>query len=226
MRDARWNRFGGVAGVLFVLVAVAAAALTGSPPKPEVSAIVFKDFFIDKQDLLVTQAWMYALCAPLLLWFAVAVRRILHEADEVGYLGDLFLVGTTAIAALLVVAMAMQIAIAKAADSLGAETVRAVGVDFGVVVVGLWGFIVAVTGFAYAACVMAYGVLPRWTAWLAVAAVVLNLVGTVGVFISSGPFSMEGGFTVWVPMLATILWYLGTSIAILRTRGLTGTSGD
>jgi hypothetical protein len=160
MRDARWNRFGGVAGILFVLVAVAAAALTGSPPKPEVSDTVFKDFFIDKQDLLVTQGWMYALCAPLLLWFAVAVRRILHEADEVGYLGDLFLAGTTAVAALLVVAMAMQIAIAKAADSLGAETVRAVGVDFGVVVVGLWGFIVAVTGFAYAACVMAYGVLP------------------------------------------------------------------
>jgi hypothetical protein len=109
---------------------------------------------------------------------------------------------------------------------LGAETVRAVGVDFGVVVVGLWGFIVAVTGFAYAACVMACDVLPRWTAWLAVAAVVLNVVGTVGVFIRSGPFSMEGGFTVWVPMLATILWYLATSIAILRTRGLTGTTGD
>src|SRR6202165_1810884 len=183
MRDGRWNRVGGAAGILFVLVAVAAAALTGVPPKPEVSDTVFKDFFIDKHDLLVTQAWMYALCAPLLLWFAVAVRRILQKSDDVGYLGDLFLAGTTAIAALLVVAMAMQITIAKAAGRLGAETVRAIGVDFGAVLVGLYGFIVAVTAFAYAVCVMANGVLPRWTAWLASAALVLNLVCTVGLFI-------------------------------------------
>ena len=82
----------------------------------------------------------------------------------------------------------------------------------------MWGFVMAFTGLAYAVSVMAQGVLPRWTAWLAIVALVVNVVGTVGVFFDSGPFSMEGGFTAWAPALSVTLWYLGTSIALLRTR--------
>lgn len=218
MRDARWNQFGGVAGVLYVLLAVVAASLTGVPPTPEVSDSVIKDYFLDKSDLLVAQGWMNALAAPLLLVFALAVRRVLHKPGEVGNLGDLFWAGTTVIVALLLVAMAMQITIAKTADGLGAKTVRALGAEFGLVLIAMWGFVMAFTGLAYAVSVMAQGVLPRWTAWLAIVALVVNVVGTVGVFFDSGPFSMEGGFTAWAPALSVTLWYLGTSIALLRTR--------
>ena len=111
-------------------------------------------------------------------------------------LGDLFWAGTTVIVALLLVAMAMQITIAKTADGLGAETVRALGADFGLVLLAMLGFVMAFTGLAHAVSVMAHGVLPRWTAWLAIVAVVVNVVGTVGVFFDSGLFSMEGGFSL------------------------------
>jgi hypothetical protein len=220
MRERRWDRFGAVAGIAFVLLAVVAAILTGSPPKPADADQVFKDFFIDKHDQLVTQAWMYALSAPFLLWFATTLRRVLRrvEGDE-GYLADLFLVGTTANAALLAAAMAMQVAIASVAERLSPEIVRGLGIDFGAALVALFGFIVAITAFAFAAVVLATSALPRWTAWLAVVALVLNVVGTVGVFADDGAFSIEGGFTVFVPFLATMLWYLGTAIAMLRASG-------
>ena len=175
MQDTRWDRWGAIAGILFVAVAVVAAALTGSPPQPNDTDQMFKNFFIDKQDQLVTQAWLYALSAPLLLWFGATVRHELRRAErDESYLADLFLAGTTVDAALLVAAMAMQIAIAN--------------------------------------------VLPRWTAWLAAVAVILNVAGTIGVFSDTGPFSLEGGLTVFVPFLSTMLWYLGTSIALLRAQ--------
>jgi hypothetical protein len=38
------------------------------------------------------------------------------------------------------------------------------------------------------------------------------------VFVRTGAFSMEGGFSAWAPAASTTLWYLGTSIALIRTR--------
>jgi hypothetical protein len=92
-----------------------------------------------------------------------------------------------------------------------------VGVHFQGVLIGLWGFIMAATAFAYAFCVFVSGVLPRWTAYLAVLAVAVSLVATAGVFFRTGPFCLEGGFSAWAPAVTTLLWYLGTSIAMLRT---------
>jgi hypothetical protein len=218
MTDGYWTRLGGVAGLLFVLVAVVAGAITGKPPPPQASDAAVKAFFVDKQDLLVTQAWLYALGAALLLWFAVGLRPPLRAATGLRHLSDLFFAGTAVISALLLVAMAIQVVVARAAERLSAGVVRTVGLDFGAVLIALWGFVVATTALAYVLSIRARSVLPRWTAWLAAAAIVLNLAGTVSVFVRSGPFSSEGAFTVWLPALSSSLWYLAVSIAMLRSR--------
>src|SRR5271168_348085 len=197
MSEYRWIRAGAFAGLGFVLIAIVAGALTGAPPQADGKAATYQRFFIAHHDALVVQAWMYALAAPLQLMFAVSVRRILRKSDDGGYLGDLFLVGTTANAALLVVAQAMQLAFAERADSLAAEVVFTVGVHFVGVLIGLWGFIIGTTAFAFAYCVFAHGVLPRWTGYLALLALVVNVVGTAGVFFRTGPFCLEGGFSAW-----------------------------
>ena len=215
MRDGRWIRIGGVAGIGFVLIALVAAALPGAPPRADGKASTYQNYFVEHQGALVAQGWMYALAAPLMLMFAVSVRRILRKAD--GFFSDLFMLGTTAIVGLQVVTYAMQIVFAQTADSLPAEVVFTVGTHFQGVLIGLWGFIMAATAFAYAFCVFSSGVLPRWTAYLAVLAVAVSLVATAGVFFRTGPFCLEGGFSAWAPAVTTVLWYLGTSIAMLRT---------
>jgi hypothetical protein len=214
MTDGRWNQLGGVAGLGYVVVAVGAAALTGKPPAPDASAAVIRDFVVDKHAELVAQGWLYGLGAALMLWFALAVRRVLRREGR--HLGDLFFVGTAVVVALLLVAMAIQIAVARAAARLSAEAVRLVGVDLGLVLVALVGFIVATTAVAYAVCVMSDAALPRWTAWLAIIAAVANLAGTFSVFVADGPFSSEGGGAAWLPALSTVVWYLGTAVALLR----------
>jgi hypothetical protein len=208
---------GGIAGIAYVLVAIIAALLPGAPPQPDGKAISYQNYLIEHQSL-VTQAWLYSLAAALALMFAVSVRRILRTSGDGEYLSELFLVGSAATAGLLVVAMAMQAVVTQRAEGLAAEVAYTVGVHFVGVLIGLWGFIVAATAFAYAFCVFAYGPLPRWTAYLAVLAFAVNLIATAGVFFRTGPFCLEGGFSAWAPAVSILLWYLGTSIAMLRTR--------
>jgi hypothetical protein len=223
MTAAQWNRVGGLAGIGYVVLSVVASFLTGTPPAPDFSDAEIKTFYLEKQHALVTQAWLITLGGALILWFAIAVRRILRARRANRTLADLFFAGTVVIVTVLVIAMAMQMVFAKTAADLPPETVRAIGVDFGVVVVAMWGFVVATTAIAYAVCVFTEPALPRWTAWLAIAAAVMNVVGTTGVFVASGPFSMEGAVTEWAPGVLIMLWYLGTAIALLRA-GADGSS--
>jgi hypothetical protein len=62
-----------------------------------------------------------------MLIFAVAVRRVLRKSGDGGYLSELFLVGSAAVAGLWVVAMAMQAAVTQRAEGLAVEVVFAVG---------------------------------------------------------------------------------------------------
>jgi hypothetical protein len=216
MPDNRWIRLGGVAGIGYVLVVIIAALIPGAPPEADGKATTYQNYLVEHQSLVV-QAWMYALAAPLLLMFAVSVRRILHRAGDGGYLGDLFLVGNIAIASLLVAAMAMQAVVTQRAEGLAPEVTYTFGVHFVGVLIGFFGFMMAATAFAYAFCVITSGVLPRWTAYLAILSLIVSLVATAGVFSRAGPFCLEGGFSAWAPAVSNVVWYVGTSIALLRT---------
>jgi len=217
MADTRWIRLGGIAGTGFVLVWIIAALLPGAGPRADGKATTYHNYLIAHQHFLVAQAWLYALAAALVLIFAVSVRWVLRKSGDGSYFSELFLAGSAAVAGLLVVAMAMQAAVAQRAEGLTAEVAYTVGVHFVGVLLGLLGFILAATAFAYAFCVFAYGALPRWTAYLAVLSFVVDLIATAGVFFRAGPFCLEGGFSAWAPALSLVLWYLGTSIAMLRT---------
>jgi len=119
-------------------------------------------------------------------------------------------------AGLSLVAMSIQIVIAKAASRLTPEAVRVVGFDFVLAQFLLAGFIVASTAVAHGVCVFRGADLPRWTGWLAIVATVVNLAGTLVVFVPDGAVSVRGTGGVWLPGFATAVWYLGAAVALLR----------
>ncbi|MGO4442094.1 hypothetical protein AB4Z42_01925 [Mycobacterium sp. 2YAF39] len=209
-----WNRTGGVAGIAYVLIAAVTPALTGQPPGGEASSAAVRTFFIDHRGSVVAQGWLYALATIFIVWFALAVRRVLYTSPTGRHLSDMFFVATVAVATLSFVSMSIRIVAAGAADELSPSAVRAIGADFSLVLLALSGFMVAVAAIAYAACVLEQGVLARWTVWLAVIAAVVNLAGTASVFIPNGPFAVEGGLSTWFPVVVTAVWYLGTSISL------------
>ena len=217
MTQTRWIRVGGIAGILYVLVGVVAGALTGAIPSADGKAITYQDYFIEKQHLLVVQAWLFPMAVPALLMFSVAVRRILHRGDQ--YLSELFIVAQTIIASLLLVTMGMQIAVAQAADALDAQVVFTMGTHTEAVIIELFGFVTGIAAFAYAVCVFKDDVLPRWSAYPAVLASVVCVAFTAAVFVPTGPLALEGGVSAFAPAAATVLWYLSTSIAMLNSDG-------
>ena len=80
---------------------------------------------------------------------------MLRKSRDEGYLSELLLVGSAAAAGLLVVAMAMQAAVARRAEGLAADVAYTVRVHFVGVLLGPLGFMVAATAFAYAFGVLA-----------------------------------------------------------------------
>ena len=214
MRERRWTRLGGIAGILYVLTTVIAGALTGAAPRADGRAITYQNYFVAKQDLLVTQGWLFPLAVTFLVVFSVAVRRIMQEGDS--YLSDLFLTAQTVIAALLVTTMSLQIAVAQAANTLDSQVLYTIGVHFPAIVITLWGFTTGLAALSYTFCVLKDGVLPRWTAYIAGLASGVCVLATVGVFVGTGPFSLEGAFGAFAPALSTVCWYLAVSIAMLR----------
>jgi hypothetical protein len=216
MTTSRWNLLGGLAGVGYAVVAAIAVGLGGVHPPPAASSEDVRSFFVEKQSAIVAQGYLFALGAALLVWFALTVRGVLRTAADGRQLGDLFFVGTAVAAGLSLVAMSIQIVIAKAAARLSPEAVRVVGFDFVLAQYLLCGFIVAATAIAYAACVFRNAVLPRWTGSLAIVVAVLNLVGTLVVFVSEGAVSVRGTVAVWLPGLVTTVWYLGNALALLQ----------
>ena len=222
MRDRRWDRFGAAAGVVLVVIGIAAVVIVGTPPTPDDSDQAFKDFFLSKRDRLLTQAWLLGLGAVLFLWFAAAVRSVLRRAEgDTGHLADLFLAGAAVITALLLAGMAVQVALAnQVADRLAPEVVR-FAFDLGVAMTVLFGLVGALLAIAYAAVVFVTDVLPRWSAWLAVLAAVVNVVGSFVLFNDDGAFSLEGTFGAFA-FAVTMLWFLGTSIGMLQRLGAPG----
>jgi hypothetical protein len=219
MKEIHWNTSGGVAGIAYVVASFIAASLNGSPPGWDATNKAVQTFFIDHRASVIAQGWLYALASALVLWFAVAVRRVLYTAPNGKHLGDLFLVCTGALAALSFVSMAIRIVTAAAAGELSASAVRTVGYDFSLALLSLEGFIVVVAAVAYSISVIPTRVLPRWTAWLAIVAGAVNLLGTTSVFFRTGVLSIEGNvLTTWLPVLFTAVWYLGVSVALFRTR--------
>lgn len=227
MMTSRWYQLGGVAGIGHVLAVTIAVVITGLHPPPSASSEEVREFFVDKQASLIAQGWLIALGAGLLLWFAIALRGVLRSAPGGRRLGDVFFVGTAVAAGLSLVGMAIQIVIAKAASRLTPEAVRVVGFDFVLAQFLLCGFIIASTAVAYGVCVFRGAELPRWTGWLAIVAAVVNLAGTLVVFVPDGAVSVRGTTGVWLPGFVTAVWYFGTAMALLSaSRELRVTSED
>ena len=216
MTQIRWARIGGVAGIGYVVVGVIAGALTGAIPSADGNAITYQSYFVDKQNLLVVQAWLFPLIVPALLLFSVSVRQILCRSDR--YLSELFILAQTVIATLLIVTMGLQIAVAQAADVLDAQVVYTLGVHGEAVIIELFGFLIATAAFAFAVCVFKDNVLPRWTGYPAVLALLVSIACTAAVFVRTGPFALEGGVCAFAPSVATVLWYASASIALLGAK--------
>jgi hypothetical protein len=209
------RRLGGLAGIVFVVLGIVAVFLPGTPPKAdEVSKIT--SFFTDKRGSILAASYLTCLAFAFFFMFVGGLRSQFGVADRTGIRpGSTMLAGGVAAATMVLAGTAVLngavFQVASAGDAnlnhalydVANDLFFAAGFGFGAFFVGA------------AVAVRLTGALPSAMVPAALVAALLNVVAGVGFFAKSGFFAIGGAFGFIVP-LASLLWVLAASIAMLR----------
>ena len=202
-------------GILFVVLGVISLFLPGAPPKADEVAKI-GTYLTDKRGSILAANYLVCLAFVFFLLFVGALRSHLGAADRTGIRpGSAALAGGVAAASMVIAGTAVLngavFQVAAAGDANLNHALYDVSSDlfFG----AGFGFAAFFAGAAVAVAVT--GALPSALAPAGLVVALLNAVSGVGFFAKSGFFAIGGAFGFIVP-LASLLWILAASIAMLR----------
>jgi len=209
------RRVGGVVGILFVVIGVVSLFLPGTPPKADEVAKI-GTFFTDKRGSILAANYLVYVAFVFFLMFVGALRAQFGAADRTGIRpGSAALAGGVAAASLVIAGTAVLngavFQVAAAGDANLNHALYDISNDL--FIASGFGFAAFFAGSAVAVAIT--GALPRVLAPAGLVVALLNVVSGVGFFAKSGFFAIGGAYGIIVP-LATLLWILAASLAMLR----------
>jgi hypothetical protein len=208
----KWERYGALGGILFVVLVIVSIAVTGSTPKSSDSASKILKSFQDHKNGIKVGAFIGGLAAIPLLWWAGSLYARMRRAED----------GQTRLALIavlgLVVAGAGQVGM-SAIDATVALTLKTVGANeakfffvlgqgfAGAASIGLTVLTLAVSALAFRTRVF-----PIWLAWIGVIDAILFLVASYAVATTDDAIGGIGfaAFIVWA------IWIIATTIIMFR----------
>jgi hypothetical protein len=209
------RRWGGAAGILFVVLGLVALFLPGTPPKAdEVSKIT--SYFADKRGSILAGNYLAGIAFVFFLFFVGALRSHLGAVDLDGVRpGSAVLAGGVVAVTMIFAGSAVINGAVFQVAGAGDENVNHALYDVAndLFVYSGFGFVVFFGGAAVA--IAATGALPSFLVPAGVLAAVLNAVAPVALFAKSGFFAIGGAFGFVAP-LVSVLWVLAASIVMLR----------
>jgi hypothetical protein len=207
MSESRWDRWGPIAGIVFVVLFVAGLLVINLPDTddPLTKIKAFYDDGGNRAQILISM-YLLVLSAVFFFWFLASLRaRMLAVEGPPGRLTSIAFGSGLVFAALLMVAASC---FAFIAGEITFGDVKNINPELERVLPDL-GFPILVIGGMFAAIAMIdatsilivrTGFLPKWIGWFGFAA-------AVGLLFA--------GF--FVPMILLVLWVLFVSIALLRS---------
>jgi hypothetical protein len=211
----RAHRLGGVAGILFVVLAAVALALPGSPPKAdEVGEI--GTFLADKRDEILASNYVLGVAFVFYLLFVGALRSRLAATDRDGLRsGSTMLAGAATTTAMILAGAAVLSGAVFQVGAAGDVNLNHALYDVSSDLFVASGFGLAAFFVGAAVAIASSGALPSWLAPAALAVALLNLVAPVAFFADSGFFAIGGAYGFIVP-IASLLWVLVVSVVMVR----------
>ena len=169
------ERFAPLAGVLFLVLAVIAGALSGEGPDLDDAAAEHVEFWTDDEGMKFAGAIVATYAAIVLVWFAASVREAIARVEPgPARMASISFAGAVLIAVGITVNSALQITLAEASDELSPESVQTLSVllfdFFFPMAAGVFLFLLA-AGLA----ALRHGAFDRRLAWIAIVIAVLGV---------------------------------------------------
>ena len=206
MNDTKWEQYGAAAGLIFVILVVVGALISGAPPSPDDSVRHIANYYEDHTAALKTGAFLTGLAGVAFLWFLGSVWSTLRRSDDTRRLATIATGGGIVGLILAFASFAVNATVALAVDTTGATA--SVNPKFMYL---LSGVIAAMGNFGIAVFVAAVGVAALRTAVfppaLGWASLVIALGWIVGglVVVSTASTFFTIGFIVFLVWLAWVL---------------------
>jgi hypothetical protein len=206
MSDSRWERWGPLGGIVFVVLFVVGLALNNIPSADD-SAAKIANFYNDSGDRaqLIISSYVLWLGGLFFLWFVASLRaRLLAVEGAPGRLSSIVFGGGILFVAMLMVAAACFASIAGDItfgdeNFVGLDGARFIP-ELGYPILFIAGMFAAIAMIdAVSVLIIRTGVFPRWIGWFGFFAAIALLFA---------------GF--FLPMIFLLLWVVFVSVAMLR----------
>jgi hypothetical protein len=206
MSDSRWERWGPLGGIVFVVLFVVGLALNNIPSADD-SAAKIANFYNDSGDRaqLIISSYVLWLAGLFFLWFVASLRaRLLAVEGAPGRLTSIVFGGGILFVAMLMVAAACFASIAGDItfgdeNFVGLDGARFIP-ELGYPILFIAGMFAAIAMIdAVSVLIIRTGVFPRWIGWFGFFAAIALLFA---------------GF--FLPMIFLLLWVVFVSVAMLR----------
>ncbi len=225
MTERHELRWGGFAGLAFVVLALLGRFLPGNPPTVDESEGVITSFLSDTRTSMLIGALMWAAAAGLIIWFAAAFAEAIRERDERSDVHLALLAGSVLVGSAIFVTAGLTAATAFSIDGRGAA-ITVMLYELTAVMTTMIGFAAALPLAAAGIGVLRTRVMPNWLGYLALAAAVVSFAGAFGVFASDGAFVAGGTLMTTVPLLLSAAWIACAGTYMVREHLPEVTAGE
>ncbi|MBI2245162.1 MAG: hypothetical protein HYU55_14935 [Nocardioides sp.] len=208
-------RWGGFAGLGFVVLAAIAVFLPGLAPMLTDSDREITTWISDSRTQLLASSLLWAAGAGLIIWFASAFAEAIREREERSDVHLALLAGAVLVGGAVFVTAAGQaiMAYGEAGRDPGLTLAMFEGVSVLNSVIGVAATLPLV---AAGIGVLRTHLMPDWLGYLALAAAAVSVIGAFGVFFTDGAMVAGGRLSAMIPLLASGIWVACTSAYMVR----------
>jgi hypothetical protein len=212
MREGHEMRWGGLAGIGAVILAIIARIVMGGAPRSTDTMGVIASYLNDNRGRILLAVILYSMAITLFLWFGATLATAFRRADDTSDAPTVALAGFTLVSALAFLAISMFGAATYALTvHAGLLILAAVPYSTSTVMATIAGVAMALPLAAVAIAIMRTHVFPMWMAYFAGVVALVSLVAAFTVWATKGAWAPGGWVPTYIPLVLLGIWILAAS---------------